>query len=94
MALTYERVACAFQVEACCDKYVPRKFPVAFVICIRANQCLLGFSKCFRNFVGLLSPSGCDSFWEAANSTGAFLFIRAWMQNFTFYLACVPVLRT
>ena len=40
---------------------VPRKLPVAFVICIRANRCLLGFSKCFCTFVGLLSPSGCDS---------------------------------
>ncbi|GMP51645.1 hypothetical protein CsSME_00017793 [Camellia sinensis var. sinensis] len=35
---------------------------------VRANRCLLGLSKCFRAFVGLLSPSG-------ANSTGAFLHV-------------------
>ncbi|THG04349.1 hypothetical protein TEA_014972 [Camellia sinensis var. sinensis] len=113
-------------VEACCEKYVPQKLPVGFVICIRvgripacvvnstgvflhvprviafrlsstrlqascpcfpsgrclgksvslgANRCLLSLSKCFRVFVGLLSPAGCDSFRAAANSTGAFLFI-------------------
>ena len=65
LALTFERVAYAFLVEACCEKYVPRNLPVAFVICIRANRCLLGLSKCFRAFVGLLSPSGGDSFWGA-----------------------------
>ena len=47
-------------------KYVPRKLlPVAFVTCSRANRCLLGFSKCSRTFVWLLSPSGCDSFRAA-----------------------------
>ncbi|KAL7225059.1 hypothetical protein ACSBR1_020374 [Camellia fascicularis] len=28
----------------------------------RANRCLPGFPECFRTFVWLLSPSGCDSF--------------------------------
>ncbi|THG12490.1 hypothetical protein TEA_022995 [Camellia sinensis var. sinensis] len=45
---------------------------------------LLGFSECSRTFVWLLSPSGCDSFRAAANSSGAFLFICARGQNLAF----------
>ena len=95
-----ERVACAFLVEACCEKYVPRKLPVAFVICIRANRCLLGLSKCFREFVGLLGPSGGDSFWGAGAQCTSWRvscvrFVRvgripAWAANSTGAFLHVP----
>ncbi|KAF5935367.1 hypothetical protein HYC85_026496 [Camellia sinensis] len=38
LALTYVQVAPAFLVEACCEKYVPQKLLIAFVICSHVTQ--------------------------------------------------------
>ncbi|KAL7225146.1 hypothetical protein ACSBR1_020512 [Camellia fascicularis] len=48
----------------------------------------------FARSSGFLVLRGVIRFGAAANSSGAFLFICAWGQNFAFCLAWVPVLPT